>query len=64
MDTLDWTNASAVRAAKDFFDAYITAWNPRPIQNRAVGINYSSLQDPCLLQTHEILTGNQLQDYE
>jgi ATP-dependent DNA helicase PIF1 len=64
MDTLDWSNPSNVQAAKTFFDKYVTAWNPRDIHRRNIMVHRSLNDDPCLLNSEQILSSNAQDDYE
>ena len=64
MDTLDWNNKHEIEKAKKFFDNCVSTWNPRDqieTQNRS---HYTAKDDPCTLNTPQILSLDPLYDYE
>ena len=63
METLNWDNIEAVDRAKQFFDKYISAWNPRLSIISSQSISQKNLDDPCLLSTSDILRNNPFNDY-
>jgi len=63
METLNWDNIEAVDLAKQFFDKYISAWNPRLSTISNQSISQTNVEDPCLLSTSDILRNNPFNDY-
>lgn len=64
MDRLDQNNADEVEIAQLFFDRYIIAQNPHETSHRNNTLYQGLLDDPCLLNTYDILSTNNDHDYE
>ena len=64
MDTLDWDNLEAVEKAKQFFEKYVSAMNPRSKVDIRNFQHRAPTEDPCLLNTTEISSTDPLVDYE
>lgn len=63
MDNLDWHNNIQVEQAKEFFDKYVSTWNPRTPSQRNNARHRSVEDDPFLLSTPEIFSRDRLDDY-
>ena len=63
MINIDWQNNIAIVRARDFFDVYITAWNPCDIDERNNTVHWCPNDDPCLLDTNNILATDGYADY-
>ena len=63
MINIDWQNNIAIERAHDFFDVYITASNPRDGDERNNIVHRCPNDDPCLLDTNNILAVNGYVDY-
>ena len=61
-DKLDWNNEESVKNAINYIDKYVSAWNPKNIESRNQTIHRSPKEDPCLMDTTNILTNNPLND--
>ena len=64
MDTLNWNNNLNIQQAKQFFDNYVSAWNPRSLPERQNRSHHTQNDDPCILNTQQILSLDPLYDYE
>ena len=64
MENLNWEDAKAVDIARQFFDKYISAWNPRAPSNSNQPNAWTNPEDPCLLSTPQIFRTNPFSDYE
>ena len=64
METLNWQDLDQINTAKSFFDKYVTTWNPRDNHDARIHAIQSIEDDPCLLDTKDILSSNPLHDYE
>ena len=58
------TETIRVDAARQYFDNYVKAWNPRDAHHRNISIHRPPEEDPFLLDTSEIFNTNPLDDYE
>ena len=63
METLNWDNIEEIDRAKQFFDQYISSWNPRLSTISSQSISQTNVEDPCLLSTSDILRKNPFNDY-
>jgi len=64
METLKYEDSNQINDANNFFDNYITAWNPRANHDTHMAMHQSIEDGPFLLDTQEIFTSNPLEDYE
>ena len=64
MDTLEWEDVLAIEAAKNLFDTYVTAWNPRNAHLSTFGLQHSTTNDPGSLASPSIFASNYSVDYE
>lgn len=64
MDKIEWENKTKVEQARKFFDRYVSAWNPRPASHRNNPVYHPQHDDPCLLNTTQILAIDPSHDYE
>ena len=55
METLNWDNTEAVDSTKQFFNKYISAWNPRLSTVSNQSISQTNLEDACLFSMSNIL---------
>jgi len=51
MENLNWEDTKAVDITRQFFDKYISAWNPRTPSTSNQPIAWTNPEDPCLLST-------------
>ncbi|KAH9305362.1 hypothetical protein KI387_009766 [Taxus chinensis] len=61
---MDWEDTTVIEATKQYFDKFVSAWNPRPACNRLDFVRRSLLDDPCLLDTTKILSSSPNSDLE
>ena len=64
MDKPDWKNEAELKRARRFFDLYVVACNPRDAANKNNITFRSPLDDPCLLETTEMLSVQLVGNYE
>ena len=64
MDTIDWKNQLQLDEARKFFDKYVSAWNPYTESDRQNRLHYNLNDDPCILNTQQILSLDPLTNYE
>ena len=64
MESLNWEDTEAVDIARQFFDKYISAWNPRAPSTLNQPNAWPDPKDPCLLSTQQIFSTNPSSDYE
>ncbi|KAH9292744.1 hypothetical protein KI387_042066 [Taxus chinensis] len=64
VETIDWSDTSAINQVREYFDKLLSAWNPRSISCRSEYIHRPLQDDPCLLKTSEILATDPLLDLE
>ena len=64
MENLNWEDTEAVDIARQFFDKYISAWNPRAPSTSNQPNAWTNPEDPCLLSTPQIFKTNPFSDYE
>ena len=63
MEYLDWEDPMKTSYAKDFFEKYLTAWNPWKDHDTNVYMHHYIEDDPCLRNTTEILDSHPFEDY-
>jgi hypothetical protein len=51
MEYLDGEDPMKISYAKDFFEKYLIAWNPRKDHDTNVHMHHSIEDDPCLRNT-------------
>ena len=64
MDSLEWGDDVALEHAKNYFENFVTTWNPHAIHMQTLGFHHSIINDPCSLGSTSIFTENHLDDYE
>ena len=64
MENLNWEDIEAVDITRQFFDKYISSWNPRTPSTSNQPIACTNPEDPCLLSTPKIFKTNPFSDYE
>ena len=64
MEQLDWKDTIRVDVARQYFDNYVTTWNPHDSHHRNISIHRPLEEDPFLLDISEIFNTNTLDDYE
>ena len=53
-----------LKLKKNFFDTYVTAWNPHDTHLSTSGLHHSTETDPCSLASPSIFASNYSVDYE
>lgn len=64
MESLNWEDTEAIDITRQFFDKYISAWNPRIPSLSNQSISQTNPEDPCLLSAPQIFRTNPFNDYE
>ncbi|KAH9316676.1 hypothetical protein KI387_025303, partial [Taxus chinensis] len=64
VENMDWNDPSQLAIAKAYYDNFINAWNPRDESQRNNHFSRSTNDDPCLMDTFQIMQCDIRHDYE